>query len=37
MKHTSILKEEAKNKSTAFSKANVLRPTSLVFGKDLTD
>ena len=32
-----IIVEEAKNKSTAFSEANVLRPTSPVFGNHLTD
>ena len=32
-----IIVEEAKNKPTAFSEANALRPTSLVFGNHLTD
>ena len=32
-----IIVEEAKNKSTAFSEANALRPTSPVFGNHLTD
>ena len=32
-----IIVEEAKNKSTTFSEANVFRPTSPVFGNHLTD
>ena len=32
-----IIVEEAKNKLTVFSEANVLRPTSPVFGNHLTD
>ena len=32
-----IIVEEAKNKPTAFSEANALRPTSPVFGNHLTD
>ena len=32
-----IIVEEAKHKSTTFSEANVLRPTSPVFGNHLTD